>query len=69
MMSYSATIVAWLGVVTKMLVDEWKGITCLFCDEYEVVHISDKDWFLCLPCGLDYEIKKYEKEMNNEQYN
>jgi len=28
------------------------------------VHASDKDWFLCLPCGLDYEIEKYKKEMS-----
>ena len=46
------------------LLDEWKGITCLFCDEYQVVHISDKDWFLCLPCGIDFEYKKYKKEMS-----
>ena len=52
-----------------MLRDEWKGITCLFCDEYQVVHISDKDWFLCLPCGIDFELTKYEREMNSEQYN
>jgi hypothetical protein len=48
-----------------MIENKWKGIKCLFCDEYEIVHISNKDWFLCLPCGLDYELSK-EKEKINE---
>jgi transcription elongation factor Elf1 len=47
-----------------MLQDKWKGIKCLFCDEYELVHISDKDWFLCLTCGLDFELSKNKGEQN-----
>jgi len=43
-----------------------KGIKCLFCDEYEYVLSSDKDWFLCLACGLDYEIAKHDKEMEKQ---
>jgi len=35
-----------------------KGIKCLFCDEYQIVTSSEKNWFLCLPCGLDYELNK-----------
>ncbi len=42
-----------------------KGIKCLFCDEYDVVQDNDKNWFLCLPCGLDFELSK-EKEKINE---
>jgi hypothetical protein len=38
-----------------------KGIKCLFCDEYQVVSSSEKDWFLCLPCGLDFELIVKEK--------
>lgn len=41
-----------------MIQDISKGVKCLFCDEYDLVHISDKDWFLCLPCGLDFELSK-----------
>ena len=43
-----------------------KGIKCLFCDEYEYVLSSEKDWFLCLACGLDYEIAKHDKEMEKQ---
>jgi len=38
-----------------------KGIKCLFCDEYNVARNIDKDWFLCLSCGLDYELMVKEK--------
>jgi len=41
-----------------------KGIKCLFCDEYQVAQNIDKDWFLCLSCGLDYELDKI-KEITN----
>ena len=48
-----------------MIENKWKGIKCLFCDEYDIVHISDKDWFLCLPCGLDFELSKKEEIKND----
>jgi hypothetical protein len=38
-----------------------KGIKCLFCDEYQIVTSSEKNWFLCLPCGLDFELMIKEK--------
>jgi len=44
--------------------DVMKGIKCLFCDEYDVARNIDKDWFLCLSCGLDYELDKI-KEIKN----
>ena len=34
-----------------------KGIKCLFCDDYDTTKDIDKDWFLCLSCGIDYELK------------
>jgi hypothetical protein len=34
-----------------------KGIKCLFCDDYGTTKDIDKDWFLCLSCGIDYELK------------
>jgi transcription elongation factor Elf1 len=41
-----------------------KGIKCLFCDEHQVVQNTEKDWFLCLSCGLDYELDKTKENKN-----
>jgi hypothetical protein len=42
-----------------------KGIKCLFCNDYALVFASDKDWFLCLSCGVDYEVNKL-REMEKQ---
>jgi hypothetical protein len=40
-----------------------KGIKCLFCDDYNMAITLDKDWFLCLSCGLDYELEKIKEKV------